>query len=116
MERPCVPAMAPEMVAASLTTVMVGVPVEVLSVRMLVVLELLLRIQLAEGVTSLNLRPPTVRGVSSLTVVVVVMLRVLKSARASVPLAILLDCQLAAVDQSPPVGFVQVPLVANAAV
>ena len=59
-----------------------------------------------------KIRLPIVRSLSSVTVRAAVMSRVLKSAVKPLPSAIVLLCQLEAVDQLPSASVVQVPLAA----
>ena len=113
--KPCVPASTRFIVAVSLLTVIVGLPEETASVRMLPARPSLSRIQLLLGVVSPNFSWPIVRGPSRWIVSSDVMLSVLKSAMPSVPLAIVKVDQLSILFQSPPLVLsFQVPLVARA--
>ena len=111
------PASTRLIVAVSLLTVIVGLPDETASVRILAGRLLLSRIQLLLATVSPNFSWPTVRAVSRWTVSSAVMSSVLKSAMPSVPSAMLLFMppdQLLATDQSPPlVVSIQVPLCAQ---
>ena len=113
---PCVPATTALIVAVSLLTVIVGDPVETASVRISAALPLLSRTQLLLGTASPNFSWPIVRALSRWTVSSAVMSSVLKSAMASVPLAMApMPPQLALTDQSPPlVVSIHVPLMASA--
>src|SRR5262245_57788978 len=90
---------------------MEGAPADTKSDNVLPAAPLLSRTQLLVGVVSPKISEPIPRGESKWTVLSPARLSVLKSAMASVPLAITLPVQFKALDHKPPlVRLVHVPL------
>src|SRR4051812_40568055 len=96
---------------------MAGVPDDTASVSIFAGVPLLSTIQLLLAAVSPNIKPPMLRAVSRWTVLSAVISSVLKSAVASVPLAMLPPDQFAELDHEPPeVVSIQTLTVAEAAV